>query len=95
MNKFKNLCEVILSKGVLNAYMRGGKLKGTCPKCGTMVPKYPGRYGKCPYCYTRFLNNPDPVKNQEGGEIAVVPDDAVDATDEDPEETMKKRTSGE
>ena len=80
--KFEQLCEVILSKGLLNAYMKGGKLKGTCPNCGTMVPVYPGRYGKCPYCYTRFLNDPNPITNQEGGEVATVDDSEVDATND-------------
>ena len=43
MKKYEKLCEVILAKGLLNAYMKGGKVKGVCPKCGTMVPKYPGQ----------------------------------------------------
>ena len=80
--KFEKLIEAIMTRGLLNAYMRGGSLKAICPKCGTMIPKYVGRYGKCPYCYTRFLNDPDPITNQDNGEIAVVPDDTIDHTDD-------------
>lgn len=81
--KFSEMTEAIMAKGLLNAYMKGGKHKGTCPQCGTMIPMYPGRYGACPYCLTRFLNDPNPVTNQEGGEIANVPDETIDATDYD------------
>lgn len=80
--RFTDMCEAIMAKGLMNAYMKGGKLKAICPKCGVMVPKYPGRYGKCPLCFTRYLNDPQPVTNQDNGEIAVVPDDAIDATDD-------------
>ena len=85
-SKFDKLCEAYLSKGLLKAYMGGGNLKHICPKCGLMVPKYKGRYGTiCPVCKTRILNDPNPVCNQDNGELAEVPDEMIDATDDENE----------
>lgn len=80
-NKFDQLVEVVLTKGLLNAYMRGGKVKAECPDCGTLIPTYPGKYGNCPYCGNQFLSRLSP-KDQEGGDLVYADDDCIDATDD-------------
>jgi len=79
--KFEKLCEVIISKGLLKAMANPHRRKAICPTCGYIMPIYPGKYCACPLCQTRFLNDPNPVTNQDNGEIANIDDENVDMTD--------------
>ena len=82
-SKFDNIIEAFLSKGVLKAMGNGAsEIKAICPKCGYVMIKFPGKYPACPLCKTRFLNNPNPVTNQDNGELAEVPDETIER-DED------------
>ena len=83
--KFNELCEAYISKGLLKAMSNPHRRKAICPKCGYIMPIYPGKYCACPLCQTRFLNDPNPVTNQDNGELAVVDNEVIDFTSDSPE----------
>ena len=72
MSKFKNLCEIIISKGLLRAMASPLNVKATCSGCGYVLPKYPGKYTKCPLCNNMIVqHDPNPSPNQDGGELEI------------------------
>jgi len=80
--EFDNLFEAILPAGIIKAMGRGTlEIKAVCPGCGYVMPKYPGRYAKCPLCKEVVVVKPtDP--NQCNGEIVDVDNKEIDATDD-------------
>ena len=78
MNNFENICEAILTKGLVRALANQGKARARC-ECGFVIPVYPGKYPTaCPNCGSEF------EKKMDGGKLVDVPADEIDASPANP-----------
>jgi len=78
MKNFENICEAILTKGLMRALATQGRIRSKC-ECGFVLPKYPGSYpSACPNCGEEFN------KKMDGGKLVDVPADDIDASKPNP-----------